>query len=777
MNLFWIGPRASDIDKTGSMFRGSITLYGSGNGTNHAYCLGKDVRINHNTDHPETDQFVISCQQDIIAKYPDCRFMSYNPNCLVGAPQHILDRTVCFNSEIVLQKLNNKLSFREYASKIVPILPYYKVLGKACTLGKLREFGHNEFIIQEAFSSGGEGTYIMSPEYEEKVCNQICEEKEYLVSQYFPNNIPLNAHAVIFDDSVIIFPESIQVVVQQENRLLYRGADFIAYLSLPDYVRKNFRSSVMRLCQAIQQLGYRGVIGIDGIWTGEENVYILEVNNRFQGSSHLLNRALVDMGLKSLQQYNFDAFTHATVTVDEIKVIDQMKVPFSSLSQINCDEGRHGQHMFYRAVADQHMVAMLSDGYNPLQKAEENALLFTQVFDTNIVSICDKEYCVRLHPSLLSHSQDWYRDICNGDLLKLKIAVINQGAVISDSAKDYIHKHGDMREGTYYSLDLFTRGVYINCPLYVKFTCYSPFLLDVKPDATGLCLKYYGAYLADVEYDKKFPLPKSARDSGVPLDRICFLATDRLRLQNNSYCTFPKHGKGCRFCEVTSEDRCFTEKDVIDAIRIFFSFSPRPFRHVLIGGASKEIGKEYETIVKMCRTIRDFSDMPIYLMCLPPSKREILKKYVEAGVTEFGFNIEIFDAELAQRYMPGKGFIPRDNYLRALSWATEFVGRNGNVRCAFIAGLEPLDSILRGVETVCRLGVAPILSVFRPIPFTEMAEVIPPCNEWLWELTQRATEICQRYGLLLGPECPACQNNTLNMVQENEAVNYHKSSY
>lgn len=777
MNLFWVGPRESDINHIEPLFQGSITLFGDGNGTNRAYCTEEDFRINHNADHPETDQFVISCQQDIIAKYSDCRFMSYNPNCLVGAPQYILDRTICFNSENILQKLNNKLSFREFAAEFVPILPYHKVLGKDCTLSTLEKFGYDMYIIQEAFSSGGEGTYIMSQEHEKNVCNHLCPDNEYLVSQYYPKNIPINIHAVIFDDNIIVFPGSVQVVVQEKNRLLYRGADFIAYLSLPFSIRQNFKSSTLRLCQEIQKLGYRGVIGIDGMWTGSENVFILEVNNRFQGSSHVLNRALLECGLSSLQQYNLNAFTHATITGDELMAIEQLKVPYSSFSQINCDGGRQGHHIFNQAAMDQHMVAMLSDGYNPLQKAEENALLFTQVFNTNIVSICEKEYCVRLHPSLLSHSQEWYHDICNGDLLKLKIAVINQGATISGPAKNYIHENGEMREGTYFSLDLFIKGIYINCPLYVKFTCYSPFLIDISPDGGGLCLKYYGVNLGAVEYDQKYIIPKSAQNCNVPLDKICFLATDRLRLQNNSYCTFPKHGKGCRFCEVTSADQCFTENDVINAIKTYFSFSPRPFRHILIGGASKEIGKEYETILKMCKTIRSFSDMPIYLMCLPPSKKGIIEKYVEAGVTEFGFNMEVFDASLAKQYMPGKGFIPRDHYLRALSWAASILGHDGSVRCAFIAGLEPMDSLLQGIHAVCKLGVSPILSVFRPIPFTEMAEVIPPPNEWLLELTLKATDICQHYGLKLGPECPACQNNTLNIVQENEAINFHKSSY
>ena len=75
-----------------------------------------------------------------------------------------------------------------------------------------------------------------------------------------------------------------------------------------------------------------------------------------------------------------------------------------------------------------------------------------------------------------------------------------------------------------------------------------------------------------------------------------------------------------------------------------------------------------------------------------------------------------------------------------------------------------------GVEAVCRLGAAPILSPFRPVPFTEMEDTVPPSNEWLLELAERAEAICRSYGLTLGPSCPACRNNTLTLVEPGEAL-------
>ena len=50
------------------------------------------------------------------------------------------------------------------------------------------------------------------------------------------------------------------------------------------------------------------------------------------------------------------------------------------------------------------------------------------------------------------------------------------------------------------------------------------------------------------------------------------------------------------------------------------------------------------------------------------------------GITEIGFNMELFDETLALKYMPGKGTISRAEYIQALRTATQYWGTTGKVR-------------------------------------------------------------------------------------------------
>lgn len=776
-NIYWSGPRESDAAYTDDMFAGSATFYGKNVGNNTAFCSNNDVRINHNLYNQAASNFILNWQLKKIEEDPDCQFMSYNPNFVYGAPDEVVKRTLCLNEPALMEKLENKVFFKQLIEGIAAKLPHRLFLGGNCSYDNLKtQFSnYDSFVLQEPISSGGEGTFLMTLENSEEIISLLRKDSSYIVTGYIEDNIPVNLHAIIFDNNIALFPGSVQIIQLGNNRLLYRGADYCTFLEIAPLIREKLYNQSFDILTRIQNMGYRGIVGVDAMIVGDE-VFFTEINNRFQGSSVLLAKALSENNLPSLQKMNLDAFTGKEISDKLLDQLNKISVPYSMYSYINEQECFHAFHIFGVAQNEKRVVEVLSEGFRPDQEFEPYAHLFSVVFTGNITSLSPDKNRVRIHPNVAGPSKDWLAKLLSGDLTALKISLMNRGVVLTDAAKKYVNEHGDMREGTYFSLDIFMRGIYINSPLYVKLTALSPFKLDVNSNQE-LILTLYDKQISKVTYDRRIDLQTILPHNTLPLDKILFFATDRLRIQNNSYCTFSKHGVVCKFCEANGLDNKFSEQDILDSIDLIFCSANHPmFRHVLIGGLSNEIGFEQDTIIKICKKIRSYSDMPIYLMCLPPLVEDI-KRYYDAGVTEFGFNIEVFDREIAKQIMPGKGFIPLKRYMDALTEAVRLCGQHGAVRSAFIVGLEPERSLLQGIEEVCRMGVAPILSVFRPIPATEMEDVIPPLDEQLYELTQTAERICAKYGLSLGPTCPACRNNTLTIVQENEVEAIYSTSW
>ena len=510
-----------------------------------------------------------------------------------------------------------------------------------------------------------------------------------------------------------------------------------------------------KICRQLQKEGYRGITGVDAMIV-DNKVYILEMNNRFQGSTVLLNIALAEQGLPSMQELNYDSFINAESKYD----VGNLKVPYSCFTYLADERGIPCPGHRRDFKQEKNVYGIYDDGLDYEWEIAPYATLERVIFKTNIVSVTD-ENRINIHPNIPDMDNNWFYEITqNHNLLYLKIALVNQGVVIKEDAQNYLLKNGGMREGVYNAVDIYLEDIVINSAVSVKFTALSPF--NIRAGENGLVLYCCDTPVAPVRIQKADVLGERQNASGTKVKDICLLATDRVRIQHSTNCHFKRCGVGCRFCEVENHEFSFTMEDVFEAVDLYID-SQYEFRHFLIGGRSDSADRELEEILTIADHINKRGSWPIYVMCVPPRKQEDLQRLHDNHVTEIAFNIEIWDRRLAEKWMPGKGKISREKYMEMLAYATRLWGKNGDVRTAFIVGLEPEDSLLSGIEEVCRLGVAPILSVFRPIPGTEGENLTPPSNGQLLEIYQRAENICEKYGLRLGPGCIPCQNNTLSM--------------
>ena len=89
-------------------------------------------------------------------------------------------------------------------------------------------------------------------------------------------------------------------------------------------------------------------------------------------------------------------------------------------------------------------------------------------------------------------------------------------------------------------------------------------------------------------------------------------------------------------------------------------------------------------------------------------------------------DLHVWDRALHAQIAPGHArHIGRDGQLRALEHIAEKFGPN-RAFSAFVAGIEPLDSMLAGAEYLASRGIVPALSVWMPPPGSTTAGHRPP---------------------------------------------------
>ena len=335
----------------------------------------------------------------------------------------------------------------------------------------------------------------------------------------------------------------------------------------------------------------------------------------------------------------------------------------------------------------------------------------------------------------------------------------------TDDAAKYLEQNGGFGPATNNAIDLFVSRMIVNAPINIKFVEFTPFTLDVKKTESGeynKVLLYYGEELMGVDNFPSDAMQEKVTSRGVKYSKVAYLSTDRLRVHISNHCKYKKADIGCKFCNMEPDDELFTLDDIREVVADYRSNNPH-VKHYLIGGQSADDIVAIDMLVETIKIIRELDRQGrIYAMVLPVDEKTI-DDMRDAGLNELACNIEIFTPELAEKYMPGKGKIERKEYIKALKYAAVRQERLGDTRSLIILGLEPLKSVYDGITMLASNDIQPILSVFRPLPETPLADLVPPSMKSLCDIYEKATAICQKSGLRLGPSCVFCQNNTLSM--------------
>lgn len=760
MALYWVGSRESDIKYTSNLFSGAIVLYGN---TENPYCLNgqKKIRIDNNIITDELADFLYCNMKKIISKDSSAQFYFYDPSWLYSIKklEIFLDRCVCMNEINLISLFNDKQEFRSLISDKVPILPAKILYGNECNYENLCDLfceNSKEFVIQEFVSSGGEGTFLLNSHNHNSVCSQLDDMKQYIVTQYIVQNIPVNMHMLIDDEDIITFPGSIQLLRNEDNRIMYRGADYSSYDMLSDNIKSLFEAACMETAKNAQTKGYRGICGIDGIIKNNK-VYILEFNARFQGSTSVLNKALHNAGLPSLQEMNLNIFKG--IENAHIHMISELKINYCSYAFHNIDGLIFGNHILKNCSKESLVVDVDLDGYNLNEKINKKIYMYRMLIEGNISSV-NADGGIYQHESVVEPDIRLYEKIINGDLLAIKISLMTLGVKITQEAKSWLIRKGGMRPGNNNAVDLKLRNIIINAPLDIKFIEFTPF--EIQLEYGKLFLYYYEKKMDEIAIYPLDPLSFKTTSRGVPYTTVAYLSTDRLRVHMTNECIYKSSNKSCQFCNITPCKDPISIKDIREVVEDYI-YNSDGATHFLVGGQSmgQEAGRK--RIIEMVSAIRKHTkEKHIYVMSLPYDE-ETVKSLVDAGMNELSCNIEIFDDTLAKKYMPGKGQIPRETYFRVLSYARTLLPNKGDVRSMLILGLESEESFVNGVKKLFELGIQPIISIFRPLPNTPLENLIAPPLMYVYDMYYKLEILGSSQKLHLGPSCVHCQNNTLSL--------------
>lgn len=754
INLYWVGIKESEIRSCKNLFAGSITYNGSGEDGNIAYTHIHGEILNYNNDSFKLDAFMRNTLMELIRTVPDVKFMFYTPYYAYFLGDEIAHHTVCLNEKSILSLLRDKMKTRMWLANTISVLDTIVLTGMECSLSNLRKLlpGCDSFVLQGCTGSGGNDTYLVTENSWDTVLKDLNKYEIYLLAPNIQHSYSVNIHALIGKNIAFTSP-SIQIIENENNRIIYHGADFIEFRNVPIEIKNKIIELSTQICGKLQCMGYKGILGIDYLIEGD-HIYFLEINPRFQASTPLINLELADAHGLTIQDILLNIFSKEDYVIPELNTDINFSNYIVDATEDNCFYSEYLQNI----SASDEVKEILLDGYCRGICFEDRACLFSLVLSTNITTI-NPDGVLNIHENIRPYRNDVPNPKSKLGFFKLKSRLLVQGIRFSPEALHLLATK-DIRKGTYSSIDLyFSDSLVINCPLDLKLCSLSPFSIAYEREGLILCYADRKVSRISIDFGNEYQDLKTKHN--VPYGDISFLATDRLRIHHSLGCTYKTANKGCMFCDVPASVHSLKTEDIYEVIDWHLQNSN--FDHILIGGGSSARDSEPFRVLDIIRYIRKYTKKSLYLMALPPKEPAILSEYFRAGLDEIAFNIEIFDRKQAAKIMPYKGSVSLSEYENAFKYAVKLWGSTGKVKCLLVYGLETEKSFLNGIHWLASNGIQPVISVFRPLRNTEMQNRIPPESISLQNIYFEALSICQLYNLYPGPECVFCQNNTLSV--------------
>lgn len=292
--------------------------------------------------------------------------------------------------------------------------------------------------------------------------------------------------------------------------------------------------------------------------------------------------------------------------------------------------------------------------------------------------------------------------------------------------------------------------IWMNVPVAEPFAQRSPYVLRGR-DAFEILDERSGLhYAVRIPNDPVWYGWKTSR--GTPMSRIGVLQGTYLGIYINPVCEFWSNSLECRFCTTGqnvagAESAAKTIDDVVETCRAAKEHSGITFIH-LNGGFQGGHGLEF--VEPFVRAIKEQVGLLVGVQLTPERQPARYDRLIDLGVDHFSFCVELIDPVWFARICPGKArTIGQHLFFDRIEYCARRMPR-GAVSGELIAGIEPIERTIEGIEQITRAGAFPTVCIFRPTIGSGMADWSPPAYDDMRTVMAAMYDACRRRWIPIG---------------------------
>jgi hypothetical protein len=220
-------------------------------------------------------------------------------------------------------------------------------------------------------------------------------------------------------------------------------------------------------------------------------------------------------------------------------------------------------------------------------------------------------------------------------------------------------------------------------------------------------------------------------------------------------CSLKDKGLDCLFCNINATKSLYgeaqgiswkTPQQVGETIAAGYKDG---YSHLTVSGGFIAERREVEYYLDVAEAVQEYTGLEDFngTACIgAPLDFSVFEKYKAAGFRTIATNVEIWNGKLFDVICPGKAQQcgGRRNWLNALDEELRVFGKH-KVRTTFVAGLEPKQSLLEGIEDLTERGVVVNPSPWNVCVGSPLEGHRTPMHDWHWEIAEKTAALYKRY--------------------------------
>lgn len=263
--------------------------------------------------------------------------------------------------------------------------------------------------------------------------------------------------------------------------------------------------------------------------------------------------------------------------------------------------------------------------------------------------------------------------------------------------------------------------------------------------------------LGNIEFYKRPHLNDYQTRDGEHFDHIAaFSPEGGVQVFFSNECDLKHTGEDCKYCNINSTADAYRSQNIFlkspgQVAEVYATaFKEGLANHINLTGGFIPERREVDYYLDIAEEIKERTGLEeIYGTAVigAPLDLSVIDKYKEAGYKTLAINLEIWNQHIFKAICPGKdrrsgGWA---HWVKALEYAAQVFGP-GRVRSNIVAGIEPKESILEGVEHLASKGVIAYAGAWCPNPGSALEGHRSPEPSWHYDLTLKVAALHRKYG-------------------------------